>query len=183
MNYAIIYTKGQAMQEYLECGKIVGAHGIRGAMRVECYCDSPAVLAKLPTVYIKRADGSFAPYKVEKGAAKPPQALLTLAGIETPEQVMPLRGTLLYAHRADIPLKKGDYFLVDLLGLPVLDADTGARYGVLLSVDDAPASKLYTVRTDSGRDVLLPAVSEFVKEIRIGECIRIRPIPGFFDEV
>ena len=119
---------------YLECGKIVGAHGIRGAMRVECYCDSPAVLAKLPTVYIKRADGSLAPYQVERGAVKPPQALLTLAGITAPEQVMPLRGTLLYAHRKDIPLKKGDYFLVDLLGLPVIDADSGVRYGELLSV-------------------------------------------------
>ena len=175
--------KGKAMREYLECGKIVGAHGVYGAMRVECYCDSPAVLAKLPAVYLLQPDGSYLPRKVLKGAVKPPQALLTIEGVESPEQVMPLRGTLLYAHRADIPLKKGAYFIVDLLWLPVLDADTGVRYGELLSVDDSPASRLYTVRTDSGRDVLLPAVSEFVKVIRIGECIRIRPIPGFFDEV
>ncbi len=171
------------MTEYLECGKIVGAHGVRGTARVESYCDSPSVLAGLPAVYLRAADGSYRRMAVVKGAVKPPHALLTLEGIDTPEGVLALRGRVLYAHREDIPLQEGDYFIADLLGLPVIDADSGVRYGELVWVDDAPASMLYTVRTDSGRDVLFPAVPEFVKEIKIGECVRIRPIPGFFDEV
>ena len=50
-------------KQYLECGKIANTHGVRGAVLIESWCDSPAVLASLETVYIEK-DGSYTPLRV-----------------------------------------------------------------------------------------------------------------------
>ena len=42
------------LKQYLEVGKIVGTHGIKGEVRVEPWCDSPAFLSKFKTLYLKR---------------------------------------------------------------------------------------------------------------------------------
>ena len=43
------------LQQYLEGGKIVGTHGVRGELRVEPWCDSPAFLKQFKTFYWKQA--------------------------------------------------------------------------------------------------------------------------------
>ena len=43
-------------QAYLECGKIINIHGFRGAVKLESYCDSPAVLAGLATLWCRDGD-------------------------------------------------------------------------------------------------------------------------------
>ena len=54
-------------KQYLECGKIANTHGVRGAVLIESWCDSPAVLASLETVYIEK-DGSYTPLRVLSAA-------------------------------------------------------------------------------------------------------------------
>ena len=41
---------------YLTCGKIVSTHGVRGAVKAEPWCDSPAVLAGFDRVYFREGD-------------------------------------------------------------------------------------------------------------------------------
>ena len=60
--------------------------------------------------------------------------LLKLQGIDTVEAARALRNQILYADRADMPLEKGEYFIQDLIGLTVVDADTGEEYGTLSDV-------------------------------------------------
>ena len=109
-------------------------------------------------------------------------AILTLEGYADREAALALRGRLLYAKREDIPVPEGGALIADMIDLPVLDADSGRRYGVLADVQPSPASDLYEIRTPSGKIVLLPAVPAFLDRIDIDTGIYIRPIPGFFDE-
>ena len=51
------------MKKYLEAGKIVGTHGIRGEVRVDPWCDSPAFLAQFKTLYLKGIKEEHQPYK------------------------------------------------------------------------------------------------------------------------
>ena len=69
-----------------------------------------------------------------------------------------------------------------MLGLPVLDEESGRLYGKLIDVQPSPAADLYEIRTPGGQSVLLPAVPAFLDRIDIETGIYIRPIPGFFDE-
>jgi 16S rRNA processing protein RimM len=109
-------------------------------------------------------------------------AILSLAGYTDRDAALSLRGKLLYARREDIPVPEGGALIADMLGLPVLDADSGRLYGRLADVQQAYASDMYDIETEGGGHVLFPAVAEFLDRVDTDEGIFIRPIPGFFEE-
>ena len=168
--------------EFLECGKILAPHGVRGAMRIEVWCDSIEVAAALPSLYFRRGEQVYEGRRLLSATPHKGGLLATLGGITTPEEVALLRGEVLYARRADLDPDGTRVFLAETVGLPVLDADTGALLGHVREVDTSRRTTLYVVDTERG-EVLLPAVSEFVKEIDIERGLSVRPIPGLFDEV
>lgn len=167
-------------KEYLECGMIRAPHGVRGVLNVECWCDSPRVLAKQKRVFILGRDGSYKEIKVLTASPAPDRVLMGLEGIDSREAAQAYKNTVLYLHRDDIPVPKGAMLIADMIGLPVVDFDTGRVYGEISDVRDGVRYKLYTVKTDSG-EVILPGVDEFIKEITEERGLLVRPIPGFFD--
>lgn len=169
-------------KEYLECAKVATAHGVAGVLQVECYCDSPEVLAALPFVYFREKSGAYTPHRVLRAVRYKSQALLSLEGIESREAALALRGQMLFAARADIPVPEGGALIVDMIGLSVMDADSGRVYGTLHDVTPSPAADLYDIKTPEGTHVLLPAVPAFLDRIDLESGIYIRPIPGFFEE-
>ncbi len=169
-------------KEYLECAKVATAHGVAGVLQVECYCDSPEVLAALPFVYFREKSGTYTPHRVLRAVRYKSQALLSLEGIESREEALALRGQMLYAARADIPVPEGGALIVDMIGLSVIDAESGRVYGTLHDVTPSPAADLYDIKTPDGTHVLLPAVPAFLDRIDLESGIYIRPIPGFFEE-
>lgn len=166
-------------KKYLECGKIVNTHGVKGAVKIESWCDSPEILADLPCVYFKKGD-SYEKRDVLSSSVMKRHVLATLEGINDVDVAMTLKETVVYAERDDIPLEEGDYFIIDLVGLPVIDADNGTEYGTVSDVFNAGASDIYTVKTANG-DRMIPAVPEFVINIDLEKGIFVRPIEGMFD--
>lgn len=171
-----------AKKPYLECGKIVNTHGVRGTVRVLSYCDSPAVLASLPVVYLERREGGYRPLRVLKASLHKQFVLMDLEGVADMDAAIRLKEHLLFAAREDIPMAENSVLIADLLGLAVYDADSGRLYGHLTDVQSAPASDLYDIETPSGRHVLFPAVPSFLDRADPDDAIFIRPIPGFFEE-
>lgn len=96
-----------------------------GGCEDPAWCDSAGFLCEFDTLY--RADGT--PMSVVSARAHKGMAVVRFAGIDTPEQAEALRNTVLYMNRADVELDADTYFIRDLIGLQVLDADTGAVYG------------------------------------------------------
>ncbi len=169
-------------QPYLECGKIINTHGVRGTLKIESYCDSPKILSKLTRVFLKTANGNYTERKVRSATVAKGAVLANWEGIESLDDAMPYKGKVIYALREDIPLKEGAYFVADLIGLSLIDAENGKIYGTVKEVESMPSSDMYTVSLPSGKEVLFPAVKEFVKEIRPEEGIFITPIEGFFED-
>ncbi len=167
-------------KEYLECGMVRSPHGVRGILNVECWCDSPRVLAKQKRVFILGRDGSYKEIKVLTASPAPDRVLMGLEGIDSREAAQGYKNTVLYLHRDDIPVPSGAMLIADMIGLPVVDFDTGRVYGEISDVRDGVRYKLYTVKTDKG-EVILPGVDEFIKEITEERGLLVRPIPGFFD--
>ena len=104
-----------------------------------------------------------------------------LEGVDTREAAQGYKNTVLYLHRDDIPVPKGAMLIADMIGLPVVDFDTGRVYGEISDVTDGVQGKLYTVKCDEG-DVILPGVGDFIKEIDTERGMFVRVIPGFFSE-
>ncbi len=171
------------MKQYIEIGKIINTHGVRGAVKVDPWCDSPAVLAKMKAVFFppKTSGGEFIKVEILGGSVQKDKVLLTLDGITTVEDAMLLKNTVIYAHRDDIPVKEGSFLIADLIGLDVIDANNGRNYGRLRDVIQGGSGDIYDIATEKG-SVLMPAVKEFVKSIELEKAIYITPIKGFFDE-
>ena len=168
--------------EYLECGKILAPHGVRGAMRIESWCDSPAAAAALPTLYLRGKDGQYTGKRMLHASVHKGGLLAMLEGISTPEEVTPLRGTVVYARRDDLDPSGTRVFLAEVCGLAVIHAETGEELGRVRDVDTSRKTTLYVVDTPRG-EVLLPDVPDFIKEIDIARGLYVLPIPGMFDEV
>ena len=168
-------------QPYLECGKIINIHGVRGAVKAESFCDTPRVLSSLPQLFLKK-NGIYEAHKVVRASVGAGKVLLYLEGVDTADSALLLKGKTLYAKREDLPLAEGSHFIADLIGLPAIDADTGRTYGEIVSVEDMPSSEMYTIRTKEGKEVLFPAIPQFVVKVDVDTAVYLRPIPGFFEE-
>ena len=166
------------MKKFLECGRIVNTHGVSGALVIESWCDSPQALASLPTFYILEK-GEYIPMQVRQASLYKDRVLAKLSGITSPEAASVLKNTVIYADRGDIQLKEGDFFIQDLIGLPVFEQTRGVQYGILSDVVSYGASDLYEVDTGKGK-VLVPAVPEFIKKTDLAKGIYIQAIEGMF---
>ncbi|MBE6569925.1 MAG: 16S rRNA processing protein RimM [Ruminococcaceae bacterium] len=151
-------------EQYLECGKIVGTHGVKGMVRLECYCNTPMTLARMKRLYKKEKNGSFTEYKVLRGSVQKTMVLCALEGVDTLDAAIPLKGTVLYADRADFRLRPDDVFIADMLNLPVIDEETGEQYGILTDVLTAGVQDIYVVTEENGKTFMIPGVAEFIKK-------------------
>ncbi len=170
--------------QLLECGIIVNTHGVKGACKIESWCDSPEVLCGIGTLYYKKKD-EFVPLTVKQASVHKNHALVYFEGVDSIEDAQLLKNRVVYADRDEIPLDEDRVFIADMIGLPVFDQNTGKKLGVLEDVIESPGSDLLSVRTDGGREVLVPAVNAFLDHIMTegdGKGVWLTPIPGFFDE-
>lgn len=167
------------MKAYLEIAKIINTHGIRGDLKLDLWCDSPDTLKRIRTLYLD--DAGTLPVSVSDIRMHGRFCLLKIAGIDNPEDGAKYKERVLYAAREDIPLADGDFFIVDLIGTPVIDADNGTVYGTLVNIIENPANDLYEVRTKKG-SVYIPAVAQFVIRLDPPTAVYVRPIPGMFTE-
>lgn len=167
------------MKDYLEIGKIVTVHGLRGDVKVQPWCDSPEFLCAFPVLYLgkEKKEVEVIDARVQKN-----MVVLRLAGYETVEQAESLRNQMLYLHREDVELEDGTYFVQDLMGLDVLDADSGVSYGILKDVLQTGANDVYVVQPEGGKEVLIPAIPDVIVETNLeAGCMKIRPLEGLLD--
>lgn len=169
-------------KEFLECGKIRSPHGVRGILNVECWCDSTKVLTSQKRVFMLTKTGEYKAVNVISASSAADRVLMGLEGIDSREAAQAYKNVTIYLHRNDVPVPKGAMLIADMIGLDVIDIDTGKVYGKISSVEDGVRYKLYTVETANAK-VILPGVDEFVKEISEERGMLVRPIPGFFDNI
>ena len=164
---------------YLEAGQIVGTHGVRGEVRVQPWCDSPQQFATF-----KRLFWDIEGKQPVKLRSRPHKniALALIEGVDTVEAAQVLRGRMLYVDRRDIKLPKGHHLVQDLIGLSVVDVDTGVTYGTLTDVSQTGANAVYHMATEKG-EVLIPAIPDVVIRIDCkADTLFLRPMKGLLDD-
>ena len=166
--------------EYLECGLVQNTHGCHGWIKAESYCDSPEVLRSLPCVY-RLVGGAYVAHRILDTGRKQESVLLQLEGIDDMDAAEAIKGEVLYAARADIPMEEGAYFLADLQGLAVIDADNGKTYGTVKEVSFVGGRELLVVKTPDG-EKLLPNVPAFIDRVDVANGVYVRPIPGLLED-
>lgn len=170
------------IKEYLEIGEIVGTHGVRGELRLNPWCDSPDFVSRFKTLYYDSNGGCAAQIK----SARPHGniVLLKISGVDSVEQAQKMRGKILYMKRSDAKLPEGSYFIAELIGCSVFDADEPHKcYGTLSDVSETGANDVWHITDGSGREYLIPAIPDVIIETDVANSrIVIRPLKGIFDD-
>lgn len=165
-------------KEFLEAGKIVTTHGIRGEVKVMPYTDTPELLCEFDRLFIGKNRDEIG---VERSRVFKSTVIMKLEGIDTPEAAEKLRNKLLYMHRDDLELDEDTYFIQDLIGLEVRDADSGEVYGKIDDVMQTGANDVYVIK-GTEREYLVPAIADVVVSTDVdGGIMTIRPLEGLFD--
>lgn len=166
------------MQQFLEIGKIVSVFGIRGEVKVQPWCDSPQFLCEFDTLYYK----SGTPVNIIKSRVAKNIVVMKIEGIDTVEQAQALRNRVLYMDRNDVELAEGSYFIQDLIGLTVIDADTEQVYGKICDVTETGANDVYHIKDKDGQMRYIPAIPQVVINVDIKNSeMLIRPLDGLFE--
>lgn len=149
-------------KQFLEAGKIVGTHGLKGEVRIDPWCDSASFLSRFKRLF--RSDGTE--LKVLSARVHKNVTIVLFDGIESVEQAEGLKGKIVYISRDDVHLPKGVHFIQDIIGLKAVDADSGREYGEVTDVIQTGANDVYQITKD-GKDHLVPKIPDVISEIDI----------------
>ena len=156
------------MQGNLEIGQIVNTFGIKGFVKVNPFVDNILRFDDLKKVYIRR-NKELKELQVEEVKYHKNMVLVKFKGIDKVEDAELLRNFYLEVDRENaIELEEGEYFIADLLGMNVLTEEE-ELLGKLEDIFNAGSSDIYVVKTEEGKQILLPAISEVIKEINLKE--------------
>ena len=166
-------------KEFLETGKIVSTHGLHGDVKILPWADSPDFLLEFDRVFVGKKE-----YAVEDAHVQKTCVLMKLEGIDTVEAASAMRNKRLYMRRSDARLPDGVYFIEELIGCDVFDADdTDKRYGKISDVSETGANDVWHIAADSEKEYLIPAIPSVVINTDVKENkVLIRPMKGIFDD-
>jgi 16S rRNA processing protein RimM len=145
-------------------GRLAGAHGMRGGLKLISYAESLDVFTAGLPVRARGADGAEAVYEVGEVRPQGRGAVLFLTGITHRSQAEALVGCDLFIEKATLPaLPEGTYYWADLIGLEVVSVD-GRALGRLESILETGSNDVYVVK-GAGKEVLIPALKSVVKAV------------------
>lgn len=167
------------MKKYLEIAKIVATQGVRGELRCQYYCDSPDVLCEFNVLYLGKEKRKI---DIERSFPHKNIVIIKIKSVNSIEDAQPYIGKMLYLDREDAELPEETYFIQDIIGLTVKDAQTGEVYGKVTEIFQNGAADVYSIKDDNGKDLMFPCIDEVVKSIDFenGEIL-ITPLDGLFE--
>lgn len=166
-------------KRFLEAARITKTVGLRGEMRAQLLCDACEILTDFDLALGKE----HSPVKVTSAfPLKNDMCKIRIEGVETAEAAQKLVGKILYLDREDAELPEDTWFIADIIGLPVYDAESGKLYGKVSEILQNGPTDVYIIKTDEGKELLFPAIPEVLKSIDVdGGRIEIVPLKGLFD--
>lgn len=163
--------------DYLKIGQIVNTQGLKGEMRVYPLTDYKERFEEIDSLFV--GEDFSKKTAIEKVRYKKNMVILKLKGIDHINDVEKLRDKYLYVDKSDRELDDDTYYVQDIVGSKVYTVD-GEYVGVMDDVIQTGGSnEVYSIITEEEKQVMIPAVGEFIKEIDIEKgIIIIDPIEG-----
>lgn len=164
---------------YLTVGFIRRPHGVRGELIMDVHTDFPERLRAGTRVFLGER---HKPAQIASTRPHGNSLLVAFQGLDTPEQAGALHNTWVYVPAADRPpLPEGEYYQHQVIGLRVV-TDDGRALGVLADILETGANKVYVVKTDEGKEILLPAIPDVLLGIDLpnGE-IKVHLLDGLIE--
>jgi len=154
------------MEDYFEIGQIVNTNGLKGTLKVKPFTDNIKEFETFKSIYIQKGN-ELIEYKIEKVGYIKNMVLLKLQGIDDINEAEKYRNFYLKINRNILPeLPKNTYYIVDLLECKVVTIE-GELLGKVKDVFNTGSNDIYEVKDEFGKQILIPAIKEVIKNIDI----------------
>jgi 16S rRNA processing protein RimM len=154
------------MDNYLRVGVISSTHGIKGEVKVFPTTDDVNRFKELKTVFLDTGKELLS-MEIEGVKFFKQMAILKFKGIDDINDVEKYRGKDLLIDRENaVKLEEGEYFIFDLIHSEVI-TDEGEKLGSLAEIISTGANDVYVVKTDEGKEILIPSIKECVLDVNV----------------
>ena len=145
------------LKKFLEAGKIVNTHGVKGEVKIQPWADSACFLKSFRVFYI---DGAAC--RVNRSYVHKDMLIAAFEGVEDINAAAALKNRIVFIDRDDAHLPENKFFIQDILGASVVD-ESGTEIGKLVDIIFGPAQNVYVVKGET--EHLIPAVPEFILNV------------------
>jgi 16S rRNA processing protein RimM len=143
---------------------VIGAHGLKGEVRVKTFTESPDALTRYGALHLK--DGR-AVHVATVHPTKPGEAILSFRGVTDRNAAEALKGEELLVSREALPRLEGhEFYHADLIGLRAEDEE-GRVIGTVHAIHNFGAGDVIEIARSDGDTVLLAFTRENVPVIEI----------------
>ena len=171
------------MEDLIIIGKITGAHGVRGELKVFPLTDDPRRFLKLKECFLcgqnfEKPDAKTChSARLDRG-----NVLVKFEGVTDRDMAELLRGRFIAVTRDNaVKLKEGSYFIVDLKGLKVIDDDRG-ELGTVIDCFETGSQFTLEIKREKKKNLMIPFVKIYCYEVNVeGGYIKCRLPEGLYE--
>ncbi|MEG0378255.1 MAG: ribosome maturation factor RimM [Eubacterium sp.] len=164
-------------KETMIIGKILGAHGIRGELKVYPLTSDPGRFYELEQVYVGEENKQQTAHEIELVRLHKGNVLLTLKGINDRNASEKLIGRMVSINREDaVTLSEDEYFIEELIGMNVIDID-GKVIGVVKDILQTTGSTDTVEIKTPEKIICIPARKVYFLKVNVSEGIITVDIP------
>lgn len=168
------------MKQYLEVGKLVNTHGIKGELKLEMWCDGIDYVKQFKTLYLD--DKGTKPLTLLSVRPQKNHAIIKFAEITSIDDAEKYKNKIIYGNRDDATIDDDANYIQDLIGCNVVDIESEKNYGKVYDIINHGASDILDV-IDEKTHKYIPVISDIVKDIDVENgIITIKYMKGLFDE-
>ena len=172
------------MNKYLQVGKIINTHGLKGEVKVLPLTDNPKRYEFLNEVYMVPKDSvkddlvlSSDLMRIKNIKYFQDKVILKFDEVDSIEKAEKLKEHYMVIERKDaISLPEDSFFICDLIGCSVYDEQNNFL-GDLKEVIQTGSNDVYVIKNDHQNEILLPALKSVIKSIELSQRKVIVEIP------
>lgn len=160
------------MTNYLEIGKITNTFGIKGFVKIQPLVDDMSRFEELrdekAIIYIETRKETIEKV-IEEVKFQNKLVLVKFNDVDDIDTAERFKNCYIKIDRKNAKkLPKGTYFIADLIGMDVVTED-GKHFGKLLDIYKVATEYVYDIKTDEGKEVVLPGRKDVILEINLEE--------------
>lgn len=154
------------MEDLLQVGVITTTHGIRGEVKVYPTTDDVHRFEELESVLLDTGK-EYRELKIKSVKYFKQYAILKFKGIDNINDIEKYKAKAIFVTRENAqPLGEDEYYIADLIGMEVYLED-GSHFGTLKDVMETGANDVYIIKTEEGKEVLIPAIYECILDVNV----------------
>lgn len=167
--------------DFLEVGKIINTHGLRGEVKIVTWTDSPEVFEDLSFV-IAKIRGEETHLDIKNVKYQKNNIIVAFSQLNSIEEAEKLKNAVLLVPREELgELPEGVYYIADLIGCEVYDK--AGKIGDLVDVFSTGSNDVYDIKRDGKKNLLVPIIDGVLQSVDVENKKIIIEIPkGLEDE-